>query len=134
MPDDMFRRLRQGSSSDRRTNQEYSFQREGTAPSFRTRPGSTGSSTKRAGTTSSPSITSRYKRQEDGDRPPARPPVVREEGVIYEYEEFTFKDKLKDLGLRILEVGVGAAAYAIGEEVAHYFRKRRFFPKRRRRS
>lgn len=69
-------------------------------------------------------------RNADGDRPAAyEPPAVRrreDQGDVYEWKAPTFGDVLMDLGLRMLEVGIGAAAYAVGEEIAYFFKKRRF--------
>lgn len=45
---------------------------------------------------------------------------------MYEWKPPGFADILADLGLRILEVGLASAAYAIGEEIAYFFKKRRF--------
>lgn len=72
----------------------------------------------------------RYERDEDGDRPAAyHPPAVRrreDEGDMYAWQPPTVGDILTDLGLRMLEVGIAAASYAIGEEIAYFFKKRRF--------
>lgn len=72
----------------------------------------------------------RFERNQDGDRPAAYdPPAVRrreDEGDLYEWKPPGFGDILADLGLRLLEVGVAAAAYAVGEEIAYFFKKRRF--------
>jgi hypothetical protein len=52
---------------------------------------------------------------------------VQEKGVVTEWEPPTFTEILKDLGLRMLEVSIAAAALAVGEEIAYFFRKRRFY-------
>ena len=51
----------------------------------------------------------------------------------YEQEFFTYHypttgEIVKDLGLRVFEVVVGAAAVAAGQEVARFFSRRRFHP------
>ena len=51
----------------------------------------------------------------------------------YEQEFFTYHypttgEILKDLGLRVFEVVVGAAAVSAGQEVARFFSRRRFHP------
>ncbi len=67
-------------------------------------------------------------RKEDGDREHAySPPVKRDDGVVYEWEPPGVREILKDLGLRILEVTIASAALAMGEEIAYFFRKRRFY-------
>jgi hypothetical protein len=53
--------------------------------------------------------------------------------VGYEQEFFTYQypttgEIVKDLGLRVFEVVVGAAAVAAGQEVARFFSRRRFNP------
>ena len=69
-------------------------------------------------------------RDAQGERPVAfQAPVTREQGVVYEWEAPGWGDVFKDLGLRCFEVALGAAAYAIGEEVWYYFRQRRIVPK-----
>jgi len=61
-------------------------------------------------------------------RPPAyHPPAAREDGQVYDWEPPGTRDILKDLGLRVLEVALAAGALAIGEEIAYFFKKRRFF-------
>lgn len=52
--------------------------------------------------------------------------VRQDPGVVVEWQPPTLKDILVDLGLRVVEVAIGAAA----QEVAYFFTKRRFYPKR----
>ena len=46
---------------------------------------------------------------------------------VYEWQPPSFGAILADLGLRILERGIAAAAFAIGEEIAYFFKERRFY-------
>lgn len=119
MGDDLFRKLRERTSSPQKKS-EYSFGGGGDSP-FSRRPGSSTTAPSTARSPSSP-------RGEDYDREPAyRPPAERQEGKVYEWEPPGAREILKDLGLRILEVAIAASAYAIGEEIAYFFRKRRFY-------
>lgn len=62
-------------------------------------------------------------RQDDADRPAAySPPAVREEAQAQVWVPPTVGEILRDLGLRMLEVAIGAAA----QEIAYFFTKRRF--------
>lgn len=122
MGDDLFRRLRERESSPKK-KKEYSFGSGGDSP-FSRRPGSSTTSTTTTRTSSAPSP----KRGNDYDREPAyQPPVPQREGKVYEWEPPGTREILKDLGLRVLEVAIAASAYAIGEEIAYFFRKRRFY-------
>lgn len=70
------------------------------------------------------------RRMPDGDRPPAyQPPAVRDDAYVVDWEPPRFSEMLKDLGLRMLEVGLAAA----GQEIAYFFSKRRFFTEEQRR-
>ena len=63
------------------------------------------------------------RRTDDGDRPAGfMPPAVVQPGTVTEWRPPGLKDILLDLGLRMLEVGIQAAAL----EVAYFFTRRRF--------
>lgn len=132
MGDELFRKLRERSTPEKKS--EYSFggsSRGGDSP-FSRRPSST-TSQSTATTRSTPAVIAGVKRDAGGDRPPAyQPPATREEGKVYEWEPPGFRDIMKDLGLRVLEVAIAASAYAIGEEIAYFFRKRRFYTREQR--
>ncbi len=101
----------QGSSTENNTS----------ASRFRTR--STNSSSNREQVAQRRSHTGQQNRRENsGDRPFA----YRQEpsGDVGQWNPPTLKEILIDLGLRMLEVAIGAAA----QEVAYYFQKRRFMP------
>ena len=140
--DDLLRRLREGSAG--RPDGRYSFQGGGQVPTFRDRPGvptaafrpgngQPQTQTVRQGEDKQGPTLVKYERDQNGDRPSAHePPAQRtraDEGQAYEWKPPGYKDILFDLGLRVLEVGIAAAAYAIGEEVAYFFRRRRFHAK-----
>jgi hypothetical protein len=74
------------------------------------------------------SVIPKTSREPDGDRESAyEPPAVRDDGVVYEWEPPGFREILKDLGLRMLEVGIAAFAAEAGMEIAYFFTKRRFY-------
>ena len=78
-----------------------------------------------------PSVASIYDAYDEDelDRPLAYPVgEVDMDGMVVEWEPPTVREILKDLGLRMLEVGIAAAA----QEVAYFFHKRRFIPRSRR--
>ena len=127
---DLFRKLRGQNEPQASPSQSYSLQ-AGQSHPFRDRPGST--STTSGSTMTQPKSKSAAPRTKDGDRQHAyQPPAVQDPGVVYEWEPPTFGEILKDLGLRMLEVGIAASAYAIGEEIAYFFRKRRFYTQEQR--
>lgn len=122
MADDLFKRLRERESSPQKTTQ-YSFGAGGDSP-FSRRPSP--STTSKPSTRPSNPLTP--KRTDDFDREPAYlPPAEVREGRVYEWEPPSRRERIKDLGLRILEAAIAAGAYAIGEEIAYFFRKRRFY-------
>ncbi len=63
------------------------------------------------------------------DRPSAYPEEEYEDGVYRTFDRPSFGEVMEDLGLRIAEVCIAAAA----EEVAGFFAYRRFYPRERRR-
>jgi len=129
MGDELFRKLRERSTPEKKSEYSFGGGRGGDSPFSSRRTSSTTSRTSTSKTTTSLNT----KRNNDGDRPPAyQPPAAREEGKVYEWEPPGFKDIMKDLGLRVLEVAIAASAHAIGEEIAYFFRKRRFFTKSQR--
>lgn len=131
---DLFRKLKENNPSGPASSSQYGFQ--GGGHPFRDRPGttSTTSSSTMVRQTPKKSKQQQYKRTEDGDRPPAyQPPAVQDPGTVVDWEPPGFGEMLKDLGLRVLEVGIAAAAMAAGEEVAYFFRKRRMFTDEQRR-
>lgn len=126
----LFDKLREKNSGGAPDSSKYGFQ--GGGHPFRDRPGA--STTTSHQTVAASPARRPPPRTEDGDRPPAyQPPAVREEGVVVDWEPPSFGEMLKDLGLRAVEVGIAAAAYAIGEEVAYFFKKRRLFTSEQRR-
>lgn len=70
----------------------------------------------------------RYERTPDGDRPAAYPPTQYQQGPMTDWQPPSWNHILKDLGLRLVEVAIAASFMAIGEEVAYFFRSRRFYP------
>jgi hypothetical protein len=129
---ELFRKLKENNGDSR-----YGFQ-GGSQHPFRDRPGvsstSRGTMVKPGRKTSSNDPKHRETVQmRTGDRPVAyEPPEADDEDFIVEWEPPHFSEMLKDLGLRMLEVGIGAAALAIGQEVAYYFGKRRMFTREQR--
>ena len=152
MAEDIFSKLRAGNAAQPRQDSPYSF-RGGAAPqqqpqqsSFSSRPG-TGPTITRSTPTTQTTGTGPVRapfhppRDAQGDRPAAydvgtrdmppeyAPPSVRrreDEGDMYEWKPPGFSDILVDLGLRLVEVAIGAVGLAVGEELAYFFRKRRF--------
>lgn len=129
---DLFRKLRENNAQGTDSSSKYGFQ--GGGHPFRDRPGA---STTSKGTMVRPGVTRTDSRTDsraaDGDRESAyHPPVERDSGVVVEWEPPGLAEILKDLGLRILETSIAAAAYTAGEEIAYFFRKRRLFTQRQR--
>lgn len=116
----------------------YSFQGDTRPPpetrSFRDRPGvqTTPPQTHPAPTVGRSPTIIRQERNAEGDRPYAYPVPVQESTDLYEWRPPSTGEVLADLGLRVLEVAIAAAAYAAGEEIAYFFRQRRFGNHRRR--
>ena len=152
MADDIFNRLRSNNAATPpRDSSRYSFQ-GGAAPqqqpqsNFSSRPGTGPTITRPTTTTQVPGtgpVRAPFQppRDASGDRPAAydqgtrdmppqyAPPAVRrreDEGDLYEWKPPGFSDILKDLGLRLLEVVIAAGAVAAGEEIAYFFKRRRF--------
>jgi hypothetical protein len=142
MSSELFKRLRENAGVRPDTSDpssRYSFGAAGYSP-LRERPGTT--PTMSALGNAKPA---EPRRTTDGDRPHAylppeavssaqpqqpqaqQPPAVRQREVIQEFEPPTFTEILKDLGLRIVEVGFAAAALAVGQEIAYFFTRRRFY-------
>lgn len=122
---ELFRKLKENNGDSR-----YGFQ-GGTHP-FRDRPGvsSTSRSTlvKPNRKNSSSGYSSSSVQVRTGDRPVAyRPPESQDDDYAVDWEPPTFRELLKDLLLRLLEVGIAALALALGQEIAHFFSKRRLF-------
>jgi len=126
---DIFARLRSGGPTTS-SSSPYSFTgvQPSRAPSPVMRPANAGSP--RPETRQGPTIV-RAERNSDGDRIGAHEvPVLRKQEDLHEWEPPTFGEILKDLGLRVLEVAVAAAAFAAGEEIAYFFRRRRLYPRK----
>ena len=117
MGKNLFNQLRQQNDTEKPDNSRpYSFRGGGDSP-FRTKRPSSPNTFK-----------AKPRGKEPADREPAyQPPAAREDGHVYEWQPPGAREVMKDLGLRILEVAIAAGVLAIGEEVAYFFKKRRFF-------
>lgn len=112
----------------------YTFQGDSRPPevrSFRDRPGVQTTPPPQQAAPRGPTIV-RQERNVEGDRPYAYPVPTHESTDLYEWKPPSTSEILADLGLRVLEVAIAAAAYAAGEEIAYFFRQRRFGNHRRR--
>ena len=136
MADDLFDKLRARQGSGERSPYSFTGGNSGDSP-FRRKPAKPTTPERGAPrpTAKSPGNARPRapKRDRDGDRPAAySPPATREQGVMYEYEPPMMREAFKELGLRMFEVILGAAARAAGDEVAYYFERRRFYTRQRR--
>lgn len=125
MSDDLFASLRKnnrntGSSS----NPNYSFG-GGDSPFS----GRSTSNNKNSTQAFSPADAQKMSIPNPEGRPPAyEPPVVKDRGVVYEWEPPSTRESLKRMGMFMLEAFVAAGAKAVGDSIWYFIQsKRRFY-------